>query len=43
MKKFEMLQNEYESLIGQIEIKTSELKEKFGDLETLIEKFYINY
>jgi len=43
MKKFEILQNEYKSLIERIEIMTSDLKEKFGDLETFIEKFYINY
>ena len=42
-KKFEMLQNDYQSLIVKIEIKASELKEKFGDLETFIEKFYFNY
>ena len=42
MAKFGMLQNEYESQITQIEIKTSELKEKFADLETFIEKFYNN-
>lgn len=42
LKGFESIQNEYDTLLTEIEHKTVELKEKFSKLEKIIAEFYFN-